>query len=152
LARSAVRHREMAIRSALGAARLRLIAQTLVETTLLAGAGGVVAIASVRWGINVLVAAAPADMPRIGGVHADATVLLFTFALSILTGLAIGIVPAFAGSSPQVQSALKDSGRGTTSSRAQRRVRSVLVVAEVALALVLTLGAGLLLRSFLSVL
>src|SRR6185436_4788419 len=79
-------------------------------------------------------------------------VLAFTFLLSIVTGLAIGLVPGLAASRPVVQTALKDAGRGTTSGRGQRRLRSALVVAEVARAVVLTLGAGLLLRSFLSVL
>jgi putative ABC transport system permease protein len=85
-------------------------------------------------------------------VHADATVLLFTFALSLVTGLAIGAAPAIVGSRPDLQHALKDGGRGASHGRGHRRLRSALVVCEVALALVLTLGAGLLLRSFLSVL
>jgi len=152
LARSSARQREMAIRSALGAARRRLIAQTLVETVMLAVLGGIVAIAVVRWSLSSLLALAPADMPRIGEVHADATVLGFTFVLSLVTGMAIGIVPALAASKPELQSTLKASGRGTTTGRGQRRLRSALVVAEVGLAVVLTLGAGLLLRSFLSVL
>ena len=152
LARSSVRQREMAIRSALGAARRRLIAQTLVETMLLSCMGGILAIATVNWSMSALLALAPPDMPRIGEVRADATVLAFTFALSVLTGLAIGIVPALAVSRPELQSTLKTSGRGATAGRGQRRLRGALVVAEVALAVVLTLGAGLLLRSFLSVL
>jgi predicted permease len=152
LARSSVRQREMAIRSALGAARRRLIAQTLVETMLLSSLGGIVAIATVNWSMSALLALAPADMPRLAEVRADVTVLAFTFALSVLTGLAIGIVPALAVSRPEVQSTLKTSGRGATAGRGQRRLRGALVVAEVALAVVLTLGAGLLLRSFLSVL
>ena len=94
---------------------------------------------------------APADMPRLGEVHADLPVLAFTFALSIVTGLAIGLVPGLAASRPAVQTTLKDAGRGTTAGRGQRRLRAALV-AEVALAVVLTLGGGLLLRSFLSVL
>jgi putative ABC transport system permease protein len=152
LARSSVRQREMAIRSALGAARRRLIAQTLVETMLLSSLGGILAIATVNWSMSALLALAPADMPRLAEVRADGTVLAFTFALSLLTGLAIGIVPALAVSRPELQSALKTSGRGATAGRGQRRLRGALVVTEVALAVVLTLGAGLLLRSFLSVL
>ena len=151
LARSSARHREMAIRSALGAERRRLIAQTLVETVLLACMGGLVAIATVGWSMSALLALAPSDMPRVSEIRPDLTVLAFTFALSLLTGLAIGIVPAMAGSRPQLQSALQTSGRGSTSGRGQRRLRGTLVVAEVALAVVLTLGAGLLLRSFMSV-
>ena len=152
LARSSVRQREMAVRSALGAERRRLIAQTLVETIMLAGMGGLVAILVVNAGMSALLALAPADMPRLGEVRADATVIAFTFALSLITGIAIGIVPALAASRPELQSTLKSAGRGSTAGRGQRRLRSALVVAEVGLAVVLTLGAGLLLRSFLSVL
>ena len=152
LARSSARQREMAIRSALGAARRRLIMQTMVETMLLACAGGILALVAVSWAIHALVALAPADLPRLGEIHPDAWVMAFTFALSVVTGLAIGIVPALAASRPSVQSTLKESGRGATSGRGQRRLRSALVVAEVALAVVLTLGAGLLLRSFVWVL
>ncbi|HVD91208.1 MAG TPA: ABC transporter permease [Vicinamibacterales bacterium] len=152
LARSAVRQREMAIRSALGAARRRLIAQALIETMLLAMMGGAIALVTVNWGLSALTALAPGDMPRIADVRPDLVVLSFTFALSLLTGAAIGVVPALSASRPALQSTLKDSGRGSTSGPAQRRLRSALVVSEVALAVVLTLGAGLLLRSFLSVL
>jgi putative ABC transport system permease protein len=152
LARSSVRQREMAIRSALGAARRRLIAQTMVETMLLAGAGGVLALIAVNWAIGALIALAPADLPRLGEIRPDAWVMVFTFVLSLVTGLAIGVVPALVASRPALQSTLKESGRGATSGRGHRRLRSALVVAEVALAVVLTLGAGLLLRSFVSVL
>jgi putative ABC transport system permease protein len=152
LARSSVRQREMAIRSALGAARRRLVMQTMVETMLLACAGGALAIVAVNWAIGALIALAPADLPRLGEIRPDAWVLVFTFALSLVTGLAIGLVPALAASRPAVQSSLRESGRGATSGRGQRRLRNALVVAEVALAVVLTLGAGLLLRSFLIVL
>ena len=140
LARSSVRQREMAIRSALGAARRRLIMQTMVETMLLSLAGGILALVAVNWAIGALIALAPADLPRLGEIRPDAWVLGFTFALSLVTGLAIGLVPALAASRPAVQSTLKESGRGATSGRGQRRLRNALVVAEVALAVVLTLG------------
>jgi putative ABC transport system permease protein len=152
LARSSVRQREMAIRSALGAARLRLIMQTMVETMLLAGAGGLLALVAVNWAIGALIALAPPDLPRLAEIRPDGWVMAFTFGLSLVTGLAIGVVPALVASRPALQSTLKESGRGATSGRGQRRLRSALVVAEVALAVVLTLGAGLLLRSFVSVL
>jgi predicted permease len=129
-----------------------LIRQTLVETLLLSSAGGVLAIVAVELGINALLALAPADMPRLREVHPDRIVLLFTIALSLLTGLAIGLVPGLAASRTALQRTLHEGGRGSTPGRAQRRVRAVLVVVEVGLAVVLTLGAGLLLRSFLSVL
>ncbi|MEO6236558.1 MAG: ABC transporter permease [Vicinamibacterales bacterium] len=152
LARSTARQREMAVRSALGAGRRRLMTQALVETLLLALAGGLLALIVVNWGIAALVALAPADMPRIGEVRPDAAVLGFTFALALITGLAIGLVPAVAASRPELQSALQGAGRGATSGPGQRRLRGALVVAEVALSVVLTLGAGLLLRSFVAVL
>jgi putative ABC transport system permease protein len=152
LARSSVRQREMAIRSALGAARRRLFMQTMVETMLLAGAGVILALVAVSWAIGALIALAPPDLPRLAEIRPDAWVLAFTFGLSLVTGVAIGVVPALAASRPALQSTLKESGRGATSGRGQRRLRSALVVAEVALAVVLTLGAGLLLRSFVSVL
>jgi predicted permease len=152
LARSTVRQREMAIRSALGAGRLRLVRQTLVESIMLSLAGGFVALAIMRWGIGGLLALAPAELPRIDEVRPDAAVLLFTFGLALVTGTVIGLVPAFAASRPHVQEALKESGRSATSGRSQRRLRSALVIAEVALAVVLTIGAGLLLRSFVSLL
>ena len=152
LARSTARQREMAIRSALGASRGRLIRQTLVETSLLSLAGGVAALALLQFGIDGLLAVAPPEIPRIAEIRASAPVVGFTFALSLLTGAFIGVLPAFAASRPHVQSSLKDSGRGATAGPGQRRLRAGLVVAEVAIAVVLTMGAGLLLRSFVSVL
>jgi putative ABC transport system permease protein len=152
LARSSTRQREMAIRAALGAGRGRLLRQSLVETLLLSCAGGVLAVVAVQWSIGALLAIAPGDMPRLGEVQADRYVLGFALGLSVLTGLAIGLVPGLAASRPAVQHALQDGGRGATAGRGQRRLRAGLVVAEVGLAVVLTLGAGLLLRSFLSVL
>jgi putative ABC transport system permease protein len=152
LAQSSARQREMAIRAALGAARARLIRQTLIETLLLTLAGGALALATVTWSTQALIALAPGDMPRLGEIHPDRAVLLFTLALALVTGVAIGLVPGLAATRPVVQATLKDAGRGSTAGRGQRRLRSALVAAEVALALVLTLGAGLLLRSFLSVL
>jgi putative ABC transport system permease protein len=152
LARSSVRQREMAVRSALGAGRGRLLRQTLIETLMLTLTGGAIGLAAVKAGIGALIALAPADMPRLDEVHADGTVLLFTLALALVTGLAIGLVPGLAASRPAVRASLQESGRGATAGRGQRRLRGALVVAEVALAMVLTVGAGLLLRSFVSVL
>ena len=152
LARSTARQREMAIRSALGASRRRLVRQTLVETTLLSIAGGCCALVLLRLGIDALLALAPAEIPRIHEVTPSAAMVAFTFGLALLTGTLIGLVPAFAASRPQVQSSLKEAGRGSTASLPQRRLRAALVVGEVALAVVLTIGASLLLRSFVSVL
>jgi putative ABC transport system permease protein len=152
LARSTARQRELAVRSALGAARGRLIRQTLVETVMLALLGGLLAIVLMRLGINTLLSFAPPEIPRIDEVSPDATVLAFTFGLALLTGMLVGLAPAFAASRPELQTSLKDSSRGATAGRPQRRLRAALVVAEVGLAVVLTIGAGLLLRSFISVL
>ena len=152
LARSTGRQREMAIRAALGAARARLIRQTLVETIVLSLAGGIAALLFMKVGMTALLALAPAEMPRINEVSPSATMVAFTFALSVLTGVLIGVVPAFVASRSRLQAALKESGRSSTVSLAQQRLRAGLVVIEVALAVVLTVGAGLLLRSFVSVL
>ena len=152
LARSSARQRELAIRAALGAARSRLLRQILVETLLLACAGGVLAMVAVRLGIGALLALAPGDLPRLDEVHADRTVLLFALGLSLLIGLVIGLLPGLSASHAAARGALQESGQRSTAGRRQRRLRAVLVMAEIALALVLTLGAGLLLRSFLAVL
>ncbi len=148
LARSTARQKEMAIRAALGAGRGRLIRQTLVESILLALGGGLVAIVVVRFGMQSLLAFAPPDIPRIDQARPDLAVMAFTFALALVTGVAIGLVPALAASRTTVQASLKESARGATSSRSMQRVRAGLVVVEVALAVVLSIGAGLLLRSF----
>ena len=152
LARSASRQKELAIRAALGAGRRRLMLQTLVESVLLGCMGGALAFAFLRLSLNGILALAPPELPRIAEVHANAAVLLFTAALSIATGVIIGLFPAMASSRADVNSGLKQATRSATSGRAQRRVRTVLVVAEAALAVVLTVGAGLLVRSFVSLL
>ena len=152
LARSSARRKEMAIRATLGAGRGRLVRQALVESVLLALVGGALALLVVRLGLDGLLAAAPPEIPRIGEVRPDLAVLLFTFGLSLVTGVLIGVAPALAVSRPHLQSALNESSRGSTSGRSQRRVRAALVVAEVGLAVVLTISAGLLLRSFVSLL
>jgi predicted permease len=152
LARSAARSRELAIRTALGAGRGRLVRQTLVETALLSTAGGVLALVFLDWCVRALVAIAPAELPRIDEVRTEWSVVAFTFAVSILTGVLVGTIPAYAASRPQLQLALRESARGATAGRSHRRVRNALIVAQVALALVLTAGAALLLRSFVSLL
>jgi predicted permease len=152
LARSASRQKELAIRAALGAGRGRLMSQTIVESVLLGCMGGVLALLFLRMSLQTILAIAPPELPRVGEVHPNATVLLFTAALSIITGLAIGLVPALASTRSDVNSGLKASSRGSTSGRAQRRIRAALVVIEAALAVVLTVGAGLLVRSFVSLL
>ena len=149
LARSMRRRREMAVRAALGAGRGRLLRQTLTESVLLSLMGGAAAWFAVRWAIGLFVAAAPAEMPRLAEIAPDWRVLAFTAVLALLTGVATGVLPAFVALRGGVQGTLADGSRGSTGAR---RLRSGLVAAEVALALVLTVGAGLLVRSFLVVL
>jgi len=146
LARAASRQRELALRAALGATRTRLMRQLLTESVLLALCGGVVGIAFAYWGVELLKAFGPDNIPRLREISIDPRVLLFTFAISLLTGIAFGLVPAFQASRADVNDALKEGGRGSTGGRGA--LRNVFVVAEVSLALVLLIGAGLMIRSF----
>ena len=151
LAHGASRQREMAVRCALGAGRGRLIRQLLTESTLLSLAGGMVGLLAATWIHQVLPAVAPADIPRIGEVALDRRVLGFAVALSVATGVAFGLIPALQGSRLNFVRALNEGsvqsvgGFGLLRSS---RARSTFAVAEVALALVLLIGAGLLLKSF----
>jgi putative ABC transport system permease protein len=146
LARATTRQKEIAIRSALGASRGRVARQLLTESVLLALVGGVVGVLLAQWGIGSLLALAPAELPRVKEVSLDSTVLGFTLLLTLLTGVIFGLVPAMQSSRVNLNETLKEGGRGTTGGH--HRVRAGLVVTEVALALVLLIGAGLLIRSF----
>jgi predicted permease len=149
LARAAARQREIAVRTALGAARARLLRQLLTESLLLSLLGGVCGLGLTLAGLDLLVALAPADVPRLSEVAVDGRVLAFTFSVSVLTGLLFGLVPAWKGTQTDLTVALKEGGaRGVTSGVAQQRWRNALVVVEIALAVVLLAGAGLLVRSF----
>jgi putative ABC transport system permease protein len=146
LSRAASRQKELALRAALGAGRTRLIRQMLTESVLLAVMGGALGVFLAYWGIQLLLAFAPDNIPRLNEITIDPRVLGFTLAVSLLTGLIFGLVPALQSSRPDLSDALKEGVRG--SSGGSRVVRNLFVVAEIALALVLLVGAGLMLRSF----
>jgi putative ABC transport system permease protein len=147
LARAAARSKEMAVRVALGAGRWRIVRQLLTESLLLALVGGGLGLLLAQWGLSVILAVSPQGaIPRVAEISLDTRVLLFTAAISILTGIVFGLAPALQASRPDVQETLKETARGATGRR--HRLRSAMVVAEVALTLVLLVGAGLMIRSF----
>ena len=146
LVRVAARQREMAVRAALGASRWALVRQLVVESVLLALASGALGLLFALWGVDLILAIRPDYIPRASEIGIDGRVLLFTAAVSMLTGIVVGLVPALQVSKPDLQAALKESGHGTGWRR--NVFRSGLIVTEVALTLVLLVGAGLLLRSF----
>jgi putative ABC transport system permease protein len=146
LARGTSRRREMAIRTALGASRLRIARQLLIESLALAAAGGAAGTVVALWGVDALVRISPIQIPRLNTVHIDRSVLIFTVLASLLTGALCGLLPALQLSRSNPGDALKDGDRGGSSGRGAR-TRNVLVVAEVALSLMLLASAGLLIRS-----
>jgi putative ABC transport system permease protein len=146
LARAAVRTKEIAIRSALGADRASLVRQLLTESVLLAVTGGVIGLALAQWSVKSLVVLNP-NLPRASEIGIDANVMLFTLAVSVVTGLLFGLAPAMQTARTNLQETLKDGSRSGTADFAGRNVRRALVVAEVALSLTLLVGAGLLIRS-----
>jgi predicted permease len=145
LARSTGRTREFAIRSALGAGRWRLLRQSLIESTLLALTGGGLGLLLAGWGTSAAVAVLPTTLPRASEIRLDFRVLIFTLAVSLVTGILSGLVPAFRTSRAGLSETLKEGGRGSSSARG--RAQGVLVAVEIALALVLLVGAGLMIRS-----
>ena len=149
LASGAARQKEIAIRSALGASRARVMRQLFTESTILALAGGAVGLLIAFWGLAAITKLLPADFPRLNEIHMDLRVLGFTFAASVITGMLFGLAPALQFSRSDVQEAMRESGRGSSGSRRQSRFRQALIVVEVSLSVVLLAGAGLLFRSFL---
>lgn len=147
LARGADRERELAIRAAMGAGRGRLLRQLLTESLLIAILGCGIGILLARWCVHLLVAFNPGDIPRIEQVSVDGTTLIFVTAVGFFTALLFGIAPALKFSRPNLQRTLKETG-STVAGSASHRLRSALVVTEIALAVVLLIGAGLLVRSF----
>ena len=148
LSRAAARGKEIAIRSALGATRDRLVRQLLTESVILSLCGGVVGLLLAYWGVRALVAINAGNLPRAEEIRVDGTVMLFTLGVSLLAGLLFGLAPALHVATPNVQSTLKESGRGSAGDRSSHAIRRMLVVAEMALALTLLTGAGLLIKSF----
>ncbi|HEU5239802.1 MAG TPA: ABC transporter permease, partial [Pyrinomonadaceae bacterium] len=148
LARTAERGREILIRTALGAGRWRIIRQLLTESILISLAGGALGVFIAWWGTNLLIALKPENLPRLKEINVDLRVFGFTLGVSILTGLIFGLLPALTASRAAAGEGLKEGGRTATTGRAQQRVRSAFVAAELAVALVLLIGAGLLVKTF----
>jgi len=149
LARAAARTREMAIRLALGAGRFRLVRQLLTESLLLSGAAAGLGLLFAFWGIEVLIAIVPETVriPRIDQLVIDERVLAFTLLAVVLAGVMFGLAPALQSVRTNVQDSLKESSRGATSGVRGRRMGGLLVISQIALALVLLIGAGLLIRT-----
>jgi predicted permease len=147
LARAAGRQREMAMRSVLGASRMRMARQLLAESFLLAGAGCLFGVMLAKWGIDALLALAPEQFPRLGSVQLDWRVLLFAAGATVLTAVLFGIAPAVSAPVADVNTTLKE-GDHATASAGHMRLRNALAVAEIALALVVLVGAGLMARTF----
>lgn len=148
LARASTREREIAVRTALGASRARILRQFLTESALLAVAGGLVGVLIANWGLRALLAWAPEEITQFGSITLDARVLIFALAISIGTGLAFGLAPALQNSALNLIDSLKEGTRGAGLGKHSSRVRSLLVSSEFALALVLLAGAGLMIRTF----
>jgi putative ABC transport system permease protein len=148
LARAAARRREIAIRTALGASRNRIVRQLLAEGLLLSVIGGAAGLLLAWWGIDVLRALGPRDLPRVGDIAVNSTVCAFTFAIAVVSTIVFALVPAIQASRPDVNQSLQEGGKGAIGGRETHRLRAILVTSQVALSLLLLAGAGLLIKSF----
>lgn len=149
LARAAYRQKEIALRTALGASRLRVVRQLLTESVLLSVVSGVAGLALSLWFIKLLIAITPPNTPRLSEIGIDLRVFAFTFAITILAGILFGLVPALQTSRPNLNETLKDSGQRGSETGGRNRIGSLLIVSEIALSFMLLAGAGLLIKSFL---
>ena len=150
LARTSDRQREIAVRTALGAGRGRVMAQFLTENLLLAGMGAAAGLLLAFWGVKTLVALSPADIPRVDTVTLDGRAILFLLAMAVLTAALFGLAPAMQATAANLSAALKEGGRGGSDGVERNRLRAFLIGSEFALAFVLLIGAGLMIRSFLA--
>jgi putative ABC transport system permease protein len=148
MARAVAGRQEFVIRAALGAGRGRLIRKMLTESALLSVLGGAAGLLLAQWGTSMLLALRPESLARLSGIHMDTRVLLFVLIVSVLTGMVFGMAPAWIAARADVAEALKESGRSTTTNKMGHSIRKILVTSELALALVLLVGAGLLLKGF----
>jgi predicted permease len=146
--RAVAERQELVIRATLGAGRGRLIRKTLTESALLSVLGGATGLVLAKWGTSMLLAFRPENLARLSGIQVDLRVMLFVLVVSVLTGVVFGMAPVWIVARADVAEALKESGRSTTASTVGHRIRKILVTAEVALALVLLVGAGLLMKGF----
>jgi putative ABC transport system permease protein len=150
LVRATAREREIGIRAALGAGRARLMRQLIVESLLLSAAGTAIGVAIAWWGVQLLRTSMPEGVPRVASIALDLRVLGVAAFMAVVTGVAFGLAPALQSSRPDLTKALKDGGRGSTAGKGRQRLRGALVVVEVALAMVLLVGAGLFIGSFMA--
>ncbi|MCI0413009.1 ABC transporter permease [bacterium] len=148
LARSDTRQKEIAIRMALGVGRLRIVKQLLTESVILSMLGGALGFLLAYWGVGAMIALAPASLPRTSEIGLDVTVLTFTLAVSLLSGVVFGLVPGLQSSNPNLLTVIKEGGAAKTGNWKGRRTRQMLVISEIALAMVLVAGAGLMIKSF----